>query len=131
MIAVGDHRKIARARLEDATALRKARRYDGAVYLCGYAVEIALKARICGTLKWNAYPFTASEFQKYQSFRTHDLSVLLHLSGRRAKIKRKHLAQWSAVSNWNPNSRYRVIGSTSARDAKEMLSSAEVLLGVL
>lgn len=89
MIAVGDLRGIAEARLEDATVLRTARRYDGAVYLCGYVVEIGLKARICGTLKWNEYPATASEFQRYQSFRTHDLDVLLHLSGREAKIKGK------------------------------------------
>ena len=82
MIVVSDLRKIARAPLEDAAVLCKARRYDGAVYVCGYAVETALKARICRTLKWNAYPFSASEFQKYQSFRTHDLDVLLRLSGR-------------------------------------------------
>jgi len=131
MIVVSDLRKIARARLEDAAVLCKARRYDGAVYVCGYAVETALKARICRTLKWNAYPSTASEFQKYQSFRTHDLGVLLHLSGRREKIKNEHLAAWSAVADWTPNSRYGVIGSTLAGDATEMLSSAKVLLRLL
>lgn len=131
MIVVSDLRKIARARLEDAAVLRKAKRYDGAVYLCGYAVEIALKARICRTSKWNAYPSTASEFQKYQSFRTHDLNVLLHLSGWEAKIKSKYLVQWSAVSKWDPNRRYRVIGSTSAGDAKAMLRAAKLFLRVL
>ena len=44
-------RKIAKARLKDAEALLAAHRYDGAIYLCGYAVELALKARICQTLK--------------------------------------------------------------------------------
>lgn len=131
MIVVHDLRKIARARLEDAAVLCKAGRYDGAVYICGYVVEIALKARICRTLKWNAYPSTASEFQKYQSFRTHDLAVLLHLSGRREKIKNEHLAAWSAVADWTPNRRYGVIGSTLAGAATEMLSSAKVLLRVL
>jgi len=42
--------EIARARLEDAEVLFSARRYDGAVYLCGYAVELGLKSRICNTL---------------------------------------------------------------------------------
>lgn len=42
--------KIARARIEDAKVLVHSKRYDGAVYLCGYAVEIALKVRICRTL---------------------------------------------------------------------------------
>lgn len=41
---------IAQARLADAEALHQAGRYDGAVYLCGYAVEVGLKHRICVTL---------------------------------------------------------------------------------
>jgi hypothetical protein len=36
----------------------KAERFDGAFYLSGYAVELALKARICRTLKWRATPST-------------------------------------------------------------------------
>jgi len=131
MIVVSDLRKIARARLEDAAVLCEAGRYDGAVYVCGYAVEIALKARICRTLKWNAYPSTASEFQKYQSFRTHDLDVLLRLSGRLAKINAKHMVEWSAVSKWDPNNRYRVIGSTSATEAKNMIRATKALLEAL
>ncbi|MCB0065385.1 MAG: HEPN domain-containing protein [Caldilineaceae bacterium] len=70
-----------KARLEDAEVLLAANRYDGAMYLCGYAVELALKARICRTLKWAGYPSTRKEFEGYQSLRTHDLKVLLHLSG--------------------------------------------------
>ena len=131
MISVGNLRRIAQARLEDATVLRQARRYDGAVYLCGYAVEIGPKARICGTLKWNEYPSTASEFQRYQSFRTHDLDVLLHLSGREAKIKGKYLAEWSSIASWDPGSRYRANGTTSASGAEDMLKSAKVLLAAL
>lgn len=38
---------IIQARLDDADALQVAGRYDGAIYLCGYAVELALKCRIC------------------------------------------------------------------------------------
>ncbi len=44
-------KKIARARLKDAEVLAASRRYEGAIYLCGYAVELGLKARICKTLK--------------------------------------------------------------------------------
>jgi HEPN domain-containing protein len=47
---------MAQARLEDAEALLQSGRYDSAVYLCGYAVELALKARICLNLNWNEYP---------------------------------------------------------------------------
>jgi len=81
MITRSDLTKIARARLRDAEVLYRSQRYDGAIYLCGYAVEIALKAKICKTLSWLGYPSTGGEFQNYQSFRTHNLHVLLRLSG--------------------------------------------------
>jgi hypothetical protein len=81
MIARGELRRIARARLGDAEALFAAHRYDGAMYLCRYAVELALKARICRTLHWDGFPSTAGEFASYQSFRTHNLDVLLNLAG--------------------------------------------------
>ncbi|HBL27338.1 MAG TPA: hypothetical protein DD490_10940 [Acidobacteria bacterium] len=60
-------RAISAARLEDARQLLAAGRFDGAVYLCGYAVELALKARICDTLGWSDFPETPKEFQPYQS----------------------------------------------------------------
>jgi HEPN domain len=41
---------IADARIDDAQALFSAGRYDGAVYLCGYAVEVALKHRSRSTM---------------------------------------------------------------------------------
>lgn len=65
MIATADIRKIARGRLKDARILLDGKRFDGALYLCGYAVELALEARICRTLKWDGYPETRSEFQEY------------------------------------------------------------------
>jgi HEPN domain-containing protein len=39
-------------RLEDAKALYEAGRHDGAFYICGYAVEVGLKKKICETLGW-------------------------------------------------------------------------------
>lgn len=45
-------RKIAQARLKDAEILLASRRYAGAVYLCGYAIALTLKAWICHTLKY-------------------------------------------------------------------------------
>jgi len=122
---------MARGRLRDAEVLLAARRYDGAMYLCGYAIEAALKARVCRVLKWPGYPSTRKEFEGYQSFRTHDLDVLLHLSGTENKIKTNHLAEWSIVATWDSNVRYRPIGSTSSQDATGMIQSTRVILGVL
>ena len=83
----------------------RANRPHGAVYLAGYAVELALKARICATLNWSGFPSTAGEFQGYQTFRTHDLDILLHLSGIEPAIKARYLTEWSVVATWDPNTR--------------------------
>ena len=131
MIARSDLTKIARARLRDAEILYRSRRYDGAIYLCGYAVEIALKARICKTLSWPEYPSTRGEFQHYQSFRTHNLHVLLRLSGIEERIKTTLITEWSAVAAWDPEARYKPIGSATRQAAELMIASARVLLRVL
>jgi len=47
VLTIKQLRDIARERIKDAEALFGAERYEGAMYICGYAVEIALKARIC------------------------------------------------------------------------------------
>ena len=131
MITRSDLTRIARARLRDAEVLYRSRRYDGAIYLCGYAVEIALKARICRTLSWPEYPSTGGEFQNYQSFRTHNLHVLLRLSGIEERIKTTLITEWSAVAAWDPEARYKPIGSATRQAAELMIASAKVLLRVL
>ena len=124
-------RKIARARLKEAEVLAASRRYEGAIYLCGYAVELALKARICKTLNWSGYPSSNNEFDKYRTFRTHNLDVLLHLTGIEDRVKTALLAEWSAVTEWDPESRYNPIGNISSYDAQLMISSAKALLAKL
>lgn len=131
MIPEYDLRKIARARLKDAEILFENRRYDGAVYLCGYAIEVALKARICRTLKWCGFPSTRGEFQSYQSFRTHDLDVLLSLSGLESKIKAQYLTEWSVIATWDPEVRYKSIGTANQSDTLNMIESAKTLLRAL
>jgi HEPN domain-containing protein len=66
MIDRAELRKIARERLNDAKELLKAGRYDSAIYLGGYVVEIALKSRICKILKWKGFPQTRGEFQNFK-----------------------------------------------------------------
>jgi hypothetical protein len=131
MILPSDLRDIAQARLDDADALLQAGRFDGSVYVCGYAVEIALKARICDCLRWPGYPDTNAEFKGYTSFRTHDLEVLLHLSGAETPIKAEYLPEWWIALDWNPDARYRAIGSASSQDASAMLVAAHTLIGAL
>src|SRR2546422_11212932 len=102
MVLPSELRAIARARLKDAEVLFGAGRYDGSVYLCGYSVEISLKARICPTLRRDDFPSANKEVAGYPSFRPHNLDVLLHLSGAEKRIKPKSLTAWSFVAEWEP-----------------------------
>ena len=131
MIRHEDLRTIAEERLKDAEALLESQRYDGAVYLGGYVVELALKSRICRTLSWAGFPQTRNEFQNYSSFRTHNLDVLLRLSGTEQAVKTQYLAEWSAVATWDPEARYNPIGTATQPDAQLLIESARIILGAL
>lgn len=131
MISVRDLGDIAKARLEDSEALYQAKRYDGAAYLCGYVVELALKAKICDTLGWKGFPETKREFENYRSFRTHSLDVLLSLTGVEQEVKTKFLVEWSIVAKWDPEVRYKPIGTAKPEDADSMIQSTKALLAIL
>ena len=131
MLTRAELRKIARARFADAKALFQSGRYDGAVYLCGYAVELALKARICRTLKWSGFPESRKEFEGLQSFRVHDLEILLHLSGIAPRVRTQHMVSWSVVAKWDPESRHNRVGTANRSDAQLMINETKPLLEIL
>jgi HEPN domain-containing protein len=130
MIKSGELRKIARARLKDAEVLFRAKRYDGSAYICGYAVEIALKARIREELHWTGFPEKPSEFKDKENVKTHNLDVLLKLLGRKA-MDLQLLDQWSIIKKWRPEDRYKPIGSAKKLDAKKIISAARDLLRII
>jgi len=127
MPSAAELRKIARARLKDAQVLYKNNRFDGAWYLCGYCVETMLKARICSALHWKDYQVG----KDFQSFKTHNLDTLLTLSGREQKIKSAHMADWSGVAQWDPEARYKPIGSVTKAEAQLLIRRTEALLAVV
>lgn len=131
MLSKVELKKIASTRLKDAEILHNAHQYDGCVYLCGYVIEIMLKLRICKTLKWTGYPVTNGEFQNLQSFKTHNLPILLKLSGIEDKVRQNYLVEWSLVTNWNPELRYEPVGTKSDADSLEMLNVTKLLIKVL
>ncbi|MGZ5456229.1 MAG: hypothetical protein ACXWN1_06125 [Thermoanaerobaculia bacterium] len=99
--------------------------------LCGYAVELALKASICRTLSWPGFPESKSEFQDFASFKTHKLVVLLSLSGQEQRIKDEWLSDWSAVEKWDPEARYQRVGHADLGHVVLMWLAANRLLAVL
>lgn len=127
MISVQELETLCKDKLEDAKTLFNAGRYDSAVYLCGYVVEIILKKRICMTLGWPGYPSKGKEFENLTSLRTHDLDILLRLSGIENILKNNLMYEWSKVSGWNPEIRYSPRTQTKEK-AEDMLSSTEKLL---
>lgn len=114
--------QLARLRLREAEALYQAGLYDGCVYLAGYAVELALKARICRLLGLKNYPLEPA-----QAFKIHDLEQLTILAGLSTQIDAtKNLDlfnNWSHAIKWNPEQRYEASGKYDAVTAKLLLDS--------
>jgi len=119
-----DLQQLARLRLSEAEALYEAGFYDGCSYLCGYAVELALKACICKTLSLSEYP----EKELGKAFLTHDFDALQLLSGLRSQIAAERNASiqfnsnWSLCTTWKPEQRYVISGKTQ-QDALDLLDA--------
>jgi HEPN domain-containing protein len=117
-------KELARLRLKEAEHLYQQHLYDGCIYLCGYVVELALKARICRILGIQNYPETG---ELGRLFKTHDFSVLKLLAGLDSEIslaKNKALFQnWSLVLNLKVEDRYKPRGTYSSVQAQQVLKS--------
>jgi hypothetical protein len=111
----------------DALTLYDAGRFHGAFYLLGYVIEIAIKKRICMTLQWEGYPNSRKAFENFNSFKTHDLDNLLHLSGVEKKIKKELLWAWSAINKWCPEIRYLPQEKTSQEIDRAIIAVESLL----
>jgi hypothetical protein len=115
-------RALAELRLQEAVARFGAGFYDGSVYLCGYVVELALKARICTVLGVADYP----DSEMPQAFKIHNFDHLLLLSGLRGELNAGNavrLTNWSTATDWKPEWRYRKAGSVDQPKAQEVLDA--------
>lgn len=106
-------KELSEIRLKEAKVLLDEGYYDGANYLMGYVIELALKARICKLLNIENYP----ESKDYQSFKVHKLDVLLTLAGLSNELELKKLNEnffdisWSEITEWSEIYRYKPIGT--------------------
>lgn len=131
MLTPATLRDLAQARLQEAEVLLAQGHPASAHYLGGYAVELTLKACVCDSLNWADFPETPGEFKNLSNFRTHDLNLLLLLSGRKPFILSNHAVEWREVFAWNPEERYRPTGSVLTEDARGFLNAVARLLSVL
>ena len=122
-------RELALLRLQEAEALFAANFFDGSAYLCGYVVELALKARICALIGVDDYPDNFGDRLK-RAFRTHDLNELKLLAGmneeitpRNRPINQALYSNWSVASRWTTARRYEPKGTYDSISAREMLEA--------
>lgn len=106
-----DLQELAEIRIAEAAALLKLTppKSDGAYYLAGYAVELALKACIAKTVNQHDWP----EKKFVADCHTHDISALIRFAQLETARAADALANpaleanWIIVKDWNERSRYQ------------------------
>jgi HEPN domain-containing protein len=115
-----DLQQLTDERVLDAEALLDTGRWSGAYYICGYAVECALKACIARQTNLHDFPDKAVAQKSY----THDLLVLLDLAGLKLQLQLDTTraanpdlgTNWEFVKNWNERARYQQKTEAQARE---------------
>jgi len=116
-------RDLADLRLREAETLFAAELYEGAKYLSGYVVELALKARICRLLDLDEYP---EKGELRRVYAVHDLDQLLLLAGLRKTVGPSNqplFNNWSTAALWKPERRYDAAGSATRQDPEDILNA--------
>ena len=118
-----EFQKLAIERLADAKALLTMKRWAGAYYLAGYAVECGLKSCVIAYLmKTDQFPAKRFSEQCW----THDLKQLVSLAGLEADFEIARNADsdlydnWEEVKDWSESSRY----TQRTRSKAELLYAA-------
>lgn len=117
--------QLAKERLLDAKALLAARRWAGAYYLAGYAVECGLKSCIIRHLmRTDRFPEKRFSEQCW----THSLPQLMSLAGLQADLTAALqadpdlLVNWDTVKDWSESSRYVRRTQTEATDLYDAIA---------
>ncbi len=107
---VTELRKAAIRRREDADKLREARRWRGAMYMLGYALECSIKARLMERHRlltlMDLESHLASRRGKDVSLRTHSLEELLELTGTSHRLSRETRRAYNLCRTWRVDWRY-------------------------
>jgi HEPN domain-containing protein len=122
-----DFQILAKDRLGDAKALLAAKRWAGAYYMAGYAVECALKACIAKLVKAEEFPEKAFADKCW----THSLSQLLVVAGLKDPLDNAMKADhdlrnnWINVKDWNEAARYERKTKADAVDLYAAITNKE------
>ena len=89
-----DFQKLALVRLSEAKLLLRHRKYDGAYYLAGYAVECALKACLAKRTKKYEFPPEPAAIRNYYTHSYHDLLKVAELTAQRDYDNKANPTSW-------------------------------------
>jgi len=111
-------------RLKDATCLHDAERFQGAIYLCGYALECELKYRICAAR--GVVQMEEGEAKQYG----HRLPELLDKTGLLKPLsgcRELYIAFQNISSRWSTDIRYSG-GMSNKSESEKFLKDSRALL---
>ena len=94
-------KEVAQLRLADAKSLLEQKRFNGAIYMAGYAVECHLKYAACQRCGETYLP---------PNLEVHDWDILVKAAGLLSDIKSQKqvsLLYYALVEVWGPSLRYR------------------------
>lgn len=119
-----DLRKLARTRLKEAKILHSAGFYDGCIYLSGYVLELALKAKICSLMHLQDYPDEIFN-KKLKSHNLTDLVIASGLSNDFSLANPDLFINWNKVVSWKTDTRYNPIGQATKKYSEDFLEALE------
>jgi HEPN domain-containing protein len=126
-----DFQEISRMRVREARALLNAGQNAGAYYLCGYAVECALKACIAKQVRRCDFPDKELATKAF----VHDLGQLIRVAGLDVQFARDRKTapaldvNWAIAKDWSEAARYDV--GTSEAQARDLYSAVTRKNGIL
>ena len=122
-------KQLTQLRLKEANALCDKQLYDGACYLAGYCIELALKAAICKRMGTPNF-FDTIKPETARAFKIHNLEELVTLAGLRTQFNQQinnniqFQNNWSTIKttiNWSEQLRYQM--GKNQLDTQAMLSA--------
>ncbi len=127
---ISEQSKASTHRLDDARSLLHARRWRGAMYMSGYAVECLLKTKLMRVYGCRTLRELETELQRrgvlaeQATVFTHQLELLLRLT-QRLELLRQNRTLWpqfTLVNRWLPAWRYTA-DLSNQRDAEDFLEA--------
>lgn len=128
MVTLNNLRYLSNHYLKDSEVLFLNNRFNGSIYLLGYAIELMLKWKISTTLGFDlGFPENERELEKYYSIqlkafnsiqtgitlreikqiKNHKLSELIKFSGIESTIIKQYNKEWTLICEWDPTKRYK------------------------